>query len=186
MRKFMNQWGSTLIFWSFVITSVTGVLLFFRVRTSPNEQLHIWIGFLMIAGAATHIARNWRQFLDYFRKPRFYAGLALTLLISAWFSYPVLFGSEAAGEGRAGGPPGMRSLFAISAALAEEPLSMIATIAHTDSDTIIKKLGNMGIAAADANASLRDIAQASGKDSNEILASLLGGQLPADPGKPAR
>lgn len=181
MRKFWNEWGSTLIFWSFAITSVTGVLLFFRVHSPPNEQLHIWIGFLMIAGAATHIVRNWRQFLDYFRKPRFYAGLALTLLISAWFSYPVLFGAADGEQRPAGGPPGMRSMFAISAALIDEPLSTIAVIAHTDSDAIMATLGDMGMSATNANTSVEDVARSAGKDASEVLAALLGGEQPGAP-----
>jgi hypothetical protein len=75
-------------------------------------------------------------------------------------------------------------MFAISAALAEEPLSIIATIAHTDTDTLLARLGEMGLSTADAGASIQDIAQASGRNSSEILASLLGEQQSSAPSEP--
>jgi hypothetical protein len=171
MRQFVNKWGSTLIFASFVITSVTGVLLYFRVRASPIEELHIWIGFLMIAGALLHIARNWRQFLGYFRRPAFYAGLALTVLIGAWFSYPVLLGTETAGEG---GRPDMRSAFAISQAVAGAALSDLAPLAHTDANGLMAKLAGLGITVSDPTATLQSIADTAGKTPQELAAALLG------------
>ena len=159
MRQFVNKWGSTLIFASFVITSVTGVLLYFRVRASPIEELHIWIGFLMIAGALFHIARNWRQFLGYFRRPAFYAGLALTLVISALFSYPALMSTETAQGGR----PDMRAAFAISQAVSSAALSDLAPLAHTDANGLMAKLSAMGITVSDPTATLQSVADSAGK-----------------------
>lgn len=174
MRQFVNRWGSTFIFASFVITSVTGVLLFYRIHTPPTEELHIWIGFLMIAAAFFHIARNWRQFLAYFRKPAFYGALVVTLLIGGWFSYPVLFGSQSGGE-RAGGPPGVRSAMAIGRAIANAPLSDLAPLAHTDASGLMAKLSAMGIAASDPGATLQSVADSAGKNPQELAAALLGG-----------
>ncbi len=171
MRQFVNKWGSTLIFASFVITSVTGVLLYFHIRIGPTEALHIWIGFLMIAGAFFHIARNWRQFLGYFRRPAFYAGLALTGLISAWFSYPALMSTETAQGGR----PDMRAAFAISQAVSRAALSDFAPLAHTDANGLMAKLSAMGIAVSDPAATLQSVADTAGKSAQELAAALLGG-----------
>jgi hypothetical protein len=173
MRQFLNRWGSTFILASFVITSVTGVLLFYRIHTPPTEELHIWIGFLMIAGALFHIARNWRQFLGYFRRPAFYAALAVTLVISAWFSYPVLTGVQTAGTG---GPPGLRSAMAIGRAVANAPLSDLAPLAHTDANGLMARLSDMGVAASDPTATLQSIAASAGKNPQELAGALLGGE----------
>ncbi len=170
MRQFVNKWGSTLIFASFVITSVTGVLLYFRVRIAPVEELHIWIGFLMIAGAFFHIARNWRQFLGYFQRPAFYAGLALTLVISAWFAYPALMSTETA----QGGPPGLRSAMAIGRVVANASLSDLAPLAHTDANGIMAKLSEMGVTVSDPTATLQSVADTAGKSAQELAAALLG------------
>ncbi len=172
MRQFVNRWGSTLIFASFVITSVTGVLLYFRIHTPPTEALHIWIGFLMIAGALFHIARNWRQFLGYFRRPAFYAGLALTVVISGLFSYPVLFGTETASEG---GRPDMRAAFAISQAVSSASLSDLAPLAKTDASGLMAKLSEMGVTVSDPTATLQSVADSAGKTPQELAAALLGG-----------
>jgi hypothetical protein len=170
MRQFVNKWGSTLIFASFVITSVTGVLLYFRIHTPPTEALHIWIGFLMIAGAFFHIARNWRQFLGYFRRPAFYAGLALTLVISGLFSYPVLMSTETASGGR----PDMRAAFAISQAVSSAALSDLAPLAHTDANGLMAKLSAMGITVSDPAATLQSVADTAGRTPQELAAALLG------------
>ncbi len=172
MRQFVNRWGSTFIFASFVITSVTGVLLYFRIHTPPTEALHIWIGFLMIAGGLFHIVRNWRQFLGYFRRPAFYGGLLVTALISAWFSYPVMFGTQTASEG---GRPNLRSAIAISQAVASAPLADLAALAHTDADGLMAKLSDMGIAVSDPTATLQSLAAAAGRSPQELAAALLGG-----------
>jgi hypothetical protein len=181
MRQFVNRWGSTFILASFVVTSVTGILLYFRIHTPPTEELHIWIGFLMIAAVLFHVARNWRQFLGYFRRPAFYGGLAITAIISAYLSYPVLLGSETASEG---GPPGLRSAIAISRAVANASLSELAPLARTDADGLMARLAGMGIAVSDPTASLQSVADTAGKNPQELAAALLGG-APAGAGEGA-
>ena len=168
MRQFLNRWGSTLIVWSFLVTTVTGVLLFFHVHAGPTEVLHIWIGFLMVAAFVPHVARNWRAFLGYFRKTPTYVALALTVVISAALSYPALTGS-----GAQGGPPGVRSMAAISSAVTEAPISAIAPIIGTDAAGVIAKLYALGIDAAGPEATLKDVADAAGKSANDLLASLI-------------
>ncbi len=171
MRRFINKWGSTLIFASFVITSVTGVLLYFRIHTPPTEALHIWIGFLMIAGALFHIVRNWGQFLGYFRRPAFYGGLMVTALISAALAYPVLFGTEAAGEG---GRPNLRAAITISRVVANASLSDLAPLAKTDASGIMAKLSEMGVTVSDPAASLQSVADSAGKSPQDLAAALFG------------
>ena len=172
MRQVLARWGSTFIGWSFAITAVTGVLLFYRIHTPPNETLHIWIGFLMIAAFVPHVARNWRAFLAYFRKPPAYIALAITILISAVFAYPEMTGAREQG----GGPPGMRSMAAISQALAGAPLTALAPIAHTDTAGVMAKLSALGAPTTDPNATVNQLASGAGMNANDLLAGLLGQQ----------
>ena len=171
MRRFINKWGSTLIFASFVITAVTGVMLYFHVRVSPIEALHVWIGFLMIAGALFHVVRNWGQFLGYFRRPAFYGGLLVTALISAWLALPALTSTQTAEGGR----PSLRSAIAISRAVSSATLADLAPLARTDANGLMEKLSGMGIAVSDPTASLQSVADLAGKNPQELAASLLGG-----------
>ncbi len=164
MRQFVYRWGSTFIFASFVITAVTGVLLFAHIRTPPTEALHIWIGFLMIAAGLFHIVRNWRQFLGYFRRPAFYGALVVTALISGWFSYPVLLGTQTAEGGR----PNLRSAIAISQAVSSASLADLAPLAKTDANGLMAKLSGMGITVSDPAATLQSIAGSAGKNPQEL------------------
>lgn len=181
MRQFLSRWGSTLIYWSFAVTGVTGVLLFFHVRMSPVEELHIWIGFLMIAAFVPHIARNWRSFLGYFHKAPLYVALAVTIAISALFAYPALSGSDE----RAGGPPDMRAAFAITAAMSTASLEAIAPILRTDTDELIDRLEAAGAKVSDGAETLQSIAETSGQSVSVLLATLFsteqGGDAPATP-----
>ena len=172
MRQFVNRWGSTFIFASFVITSVTGVMLYFHVRAGSTEALHIWIGFLMIAAAFLHIARNWRQFLGYFRKPAFYGAVVATAMIGAWLSFPVMLGTQTASEG---GRPNLRSAITISQAVSGASLSDLAPLVHTDANGLMAKLSEMGVAASDPAATLQSVADSAGKSAQELAAALLGG-----------
>ena len=168
MRHVLARWGTPLIYWSFIITAVTGVLLYFRVHAGPTEVLHIWIGFLMIAALIPHIARNWKAFLTYFTKRPLYVALIVTLAISGAFAYPTLFGSEP----RAGGPPGLRSAMAVTAQLSAAELDALAPVLKTDSAGLVAKLAAAGVTVSDPGATLKSIAEANGRTANDLLAVL--------------
>ncbi len=172
MRAFINKWGSALIFVSFVVTAATGVLLYFRIRIGPIEELHIWIGFLMIAGALPHIVRNWHQFVGSFRRPAFYGGLALTAVLCIFLSLPTFLRGETAGES---GRPDIGSAIAISRAVANASLSDLAPLAKTDANGLIDKLSGMGVTVSDPGASLQSLAKSSGKSAEQMAAALIGG-----------
>lgn len=168
MRQFLNRWGSTLVFASFAITAATGVLLYFRIHVAPIEQLHIWIGFLLIAGVLLHVARNWHQALCYFRRPPVYAALALTAVICAYLAWPAVFGTASEA-----GRPDLRAAFIISRVVSNASLADLAPLAGTDADGLMTRLSDMGIAVSDPAASLPAIARAAGKTPQEIAAALL-------------
>ncbi len=173
MRHFLARWGTTLIYWSFFITAVTGVLLFYRIHTPPNEQLHTWIGWLMIIAFLFHLARNWRSFWTYFKKPPLYVALLVTLIISGYFAYPSLTGGN--GErGREGGRPDFRALTSVTTAMEHAALADLAPIAHTDTAGLMARLNALGVPATDANATLDDVATAAGKNTTTILGALFG------------
>lgn len=172
MRQFLARWGSTLIYWTFAITAVTGVMLYFRVRATPTEELHIWIGFLMLAAFVFHVARNWRAFLTYFRKPQLYAALGLTAVVSAYFFLPLFTGGTAEAEG---GPPNMRAMFGITETLSSATLAELAPVAHSDTTALTAKLASAGYVVTGADETVQAIAEAAGKQPTDVLATLLGG-----------
>lgn len=175
MRPFLARWGSTLIYWSFLITAVTGVLLFYRVRTPPNEQLHVWIGWLMIIAFLFHMMRNWRSFWTYFKKPPLYVALLLTLIISGFFAYPSMFGGGESGR-EGGGRPDFRTLTNVTNAITKASLSDIAPIMNTDAAGLMERLNKLGVPAADPKVNLDQAATSAGKDPTAILGELFGAQ----------
>lgn len=168
MRNWLNRWGTTFIYWSFFITTITGILLMMRMRAGPTEKLHIWIGFLMVAAFGLHSARNWRAFVSYFKKTPIWGAAIFTLIISALLSYPVLFGHAAQ---TSGGEP--HAMSAVSSIFANATLKELAPIADTNVVTIQARLQNADVMADDPDETIKQLAERTGQDANALLAIAL-------------
>lgn len=62
---FKKPWISPFMACSFLIIAVSGILMFFHVKTGALIILHEWIGLFFIVAAVLHIVLNWRAFLSY-------------------------------------------------------------------------------------------------------------------------
>lgn len=181
MRQFLIRWSTTLVFWTFVVTAVTGVLLYFRVHTPPTEVLHIWIGLLMVAAFVPHVVRNWKAFVGYFAKPPLYVVLVATVAVSGTFA--ALEGGRGGGQA---GPPGTRGPGAINTALLNAPLSALAPVLRTDAPALMARLDRLGAHADSPGATIGEAATASGKNPVGLLNAVLaergqGAELAAAP-----
>ncbi len=67
--KSLRKWATPLTIGSFLIMSVTGVLMFYHLESGLNKTVHEWAGWVMIAGASAHLLMNWRAFSTYFKRP---------------------------------------------------------------------------------------------------------------------
>ena len=101
LRKLLRL-GTPMVAAAFVITALTGVLLFFHLGERLFKQLHEWIGLAMIVGAIVHIASNWRAMVKTMRKPPQWVFAALALVTTAAFVVPQLSGDAGPGKGGKG------------------------------------------------------------------------------------
>jgi len=63
-----RSWITPLVIGSFVLLSVTGVLMFFHLESGLNKTAHQWLSWTMVGGVALHVALNLTAFKRYFRQ----------------------------------------------------------------------------------------------------------------------
>lgn len=155
----------------FVVSAVTGVLLFFHLGERLIKELHEWIGLAFVAAASLHVLRNRRALASHARQRTLWIAAALVLSAAAAFIVPALSAREGGGEGS------RRLLQAMMAA----PLEQVAPILSTTPTALSERLTAAGFTVAGPTASLRDIARASGRPPQELTAVLVAGLPPPAP-----
>ena len=68
---------------TFLVTGVTGVLMFYHLGGPYLRTAHDWLGMAFVVAAAFHVVRNWRALVKLMRKPRTQVVLLLVALITA-------------------------------------------------------------------------------------------------------
>lgn len=171
MRQTLAKWGTTFIIWFFPISAITGVMLFFKVGEQIVKTPHEWIGLVVVAAFLVHLIRNWRTFLNYFKKPPIYAALAVAVIVAGTVGYSSLTG-ERGGEGGPGGVD-MRAMIGIAQATVDAPVATIATIAGVEPAALVETLNASGIAVTDQTQSFSAVVTAAGKEPATVLSGLL-------------
>ena len=59
---------STLLMLFFTIVSITGIMMYFKIRIFSSEVLHIWLGFACVALVWLHVVKNWSAFSSYLKR----------------------------------------------------------------------------------------------------------------------
>ena len=158
----LKAWAGPLTMGTFVVMTVTGVLMFFHLNVGMVKLLHEWLSWLFVAGAVAHLAVNWGPFLAYWRKP-FAVGMMATLLVIGALALLPL-GS------RGSRPPFMAAL----RSLEQSSLSVVAQVAKRSPEAVMEELTKQGLRVRDATQTISAIATDNDKPSLEILACVLG------------
>ena len=161
MNQTLKSWATPLIIATFLISGVTGLLLFFHVEGGLVKPVHEWLSWALIAGALLHTAAHWRGFTNYFKKKPSLAFIAAGALVAVGsFTAPVKGGH---------GNPFMKA----GKALAAAPVGAVAPIANLTPAQAVEKLAQRGIRVADPSQTVKGIAAANGKKEAEVLEVLL-------------
>lgn len=63
----MRTWSTPLTIGSFILMSITGVLMFFDIVPGYLSFAHEWFSWAFVIGAGAHIAVNFRPFTKHLR-----------------------------------------------------------------------------------------------------------------------
>ncbi|MCI5121486.1 MAG: DUF4405 domain-containing protein, partial [Candidatus Electrothrix sp. AUS4] len=87
--KMTRDWITPITTGAFLLTAVTGVLLFFHVATGLNKEVHEWLSWVFLIGAVLHLALNFGPFKKYLtqRKGQVLMGSFVLLLALSFIPF---------------------------------------------------------------------------------------------------
>lgn len=166
MNLHLRAWATPAIIGSFLVMSVSGVLLFFHVEPPLTKVLHEWAGLVMVAGGLAHLWLNRRPFTHYFRRPAARAIMGAGAVVLGLTFLPLAPSAAPQGPG------------ALIAALSPATVTQLADIAGKTPEAVLADLSAAGFAAGDPQATVAEI----GGEGRARLAVLVAALAPATPG----
>ncbi|NTU68826.1 MAG: DUF4405 domain-containing protein [Chlorobiaceae bacterium] len=165
MGTSLKTWATPIAIGSFIISAVTGLLIFFDIEIGAIEPVHRWLSWLLLGGIGLHTLSNWKPFAAYFSRKPALAVMGLALVVTGASMLPV-FGEEEE-EGKRGGMAAVQALESAS-------LATVALVVKAPSGELIARLGSQGIKVDDPARSIAEIARMNGKEGRDVLGVVLG------------
>jgi hypothetical protein len=148
----------------FLVSSVSGVALFFHWMPNVFHSMHEWLSVTLLAPLVVlHVWRNRRPLVAYARRGAFYVPLALALAVAAPFAV----------AGMVSGGADHHSLMRSASLLTQTRLVDLAPVLKTTPDELLKALGERGVATPTLDDTLEGVATASGRNASEMLLSVM-------------
>ncbi len=161
----MREWATPVTIGAFLISGLTGVLIFFHINFGLIRGAHEWLSWFLVLGVIFHVWLNWKAFARYFSKRMGVGIMALFAVLTIISLIP--FGGSS-GPNRRGGPP-----FAKAAnALAEAPLTTVALVAKQEPADLLNKLKAQGLNVTSDQQTIKAIAESNKKNEMQILGML--------------
>jgi hypothetical protein len=158
-QKLKTQ-GTTYTVGLFLVSTVSGVFLFFHLGTSIFRGMHEWLSMLLIVPVALHVWKNWSSLMTYFKRKVIYIPLLLSLAGAIVFAYPALTGS-----GGGGGNP----LRATVRAMQNGTIQQVAPLYRLTPDALAGRLRAKGYTVASLDRTLAQVAEDSGREAGAGL-----------------
>lgn len=139
-----REWATPITASAFVLSAVTGVLMFFNADTGLNKLAHEWMSWALLSGVALHATANFTSLKHHLasRRGQILLGMFVLVLVLSFF-----------GPGGKKGPPGAAPM----RALLNAPLSTLSLVAHVSPEQMHERLAKLGIKADSDQQSLSDL-----------------------------
>ena len=141
-----RDWITPITTGAFLLTAVTGVLLFFHAATGLNKAVHEWLSWVFLTGAILHLVLNFESFKKHLTRRKGQALIGTFVLLLALSFVPFE-------EGHHHDSPFVPPI----KALARTPLSTLAQVAGTSPDQLRDRLSSEGITVASYQQSLSEL-----------------------------
>ena len=82
---FDRKWITPIMAGSILVSGLTGALMFFDIANDFQEEIHEWLGVVLMSGAILHILLNWQGLKKQLQTPRgkwIFGTFAALLLLS--------------------------------------------------------------------------------------------------------
>lgn len=152
----LREWATPLTIGSFVISAVTGVIIFFHIRIGLVRPAHEWLSWFLVLGGIFHIVTNWTAIIRYFSKPISSSIITGFIILSVLVFIPT-------SEKKA------RPLHLAGNALLDTTLQTVALVAKEEPDNLIEKLRKRGVLVKNSKQTVQEIAVQSNKPGKVLL-----------------
>lgn len=158
--KIQRNWVTPLTAGAFLLSAVTGVLIFFHVETGANKFVHEWLGWVLLVGAALHVLANFGGLKSHLATARGKWVIGVFVLALAASFIPLSGGDE---------PPFVQPIRALSQA----PLSTLAQVAQTTPENLRDRMVKQGLQPTSDQQSLSDLVGTDIKKQMHVLEKIL-------------
>lgn len=145
--KMTRDWITPVTTGAFLLTAVTGVLLFFHAATGLNKAVHEWLSWIFLAGAILHLALNFAPFKQYLSQRKGQVLMGSFVLLLALSFIPM--GKKGHHHDSPFVPP--------IKALSRTPLTTLAQVAGTSPEQLRERLSSEGIAVTSDQQSISEL-----------------------------
>lgn len=159
MHPTLRIWATPLVIGAFLISAVTGILMFFHIDIGLVHPAHEWLGWAMVAGVALHLMVNWRGFTRYFTQGAGRAVIALFAALTIGAMLPIGGGDSP----KASGGAVIRALHASS-------VDTVARVAKRSPQEVLDAMRASGLKADSTDQTIEALARANDKEPMEVLA----------------
>lgn len=140
-----RSWITPLVMGAFVLSAVTGVLMFFHLDSGLNKAAHEWLSWAMLGGVVLHAMLNLPAFKRYFSQ-------TTGLLVMGGFAL-ILGLSFVRPTGSSGEPPFAAPVHA----LAKAPLPVLAQVLGKTPEGLHSDLNKAGLPVDDEHQTLESL-----------------------------
>ena len=141
-----RPWITPVVIGAFLLSAVTGVLMFFHLDSGLNKTAHEWLSWAMVIGVTLHVLLNMPAFKRYFNQNTGRTIMGAFALVLALSFIP------------AGGSGGSEPGFAPPVrALAKAPITVLAQVAGTSTEEMKAKLQATGLTVTSDQQSVADL-----------------------------
>lgn len=161
MPSFVSRYATPLITGLFMVSLVSGIALFFHVGGATFHGMHEWLSMVLIVPFIAHIWKNWRPFVNYFKRWPMAIALALSVVVSIPFAIPSSSGST-------GGNP----LVAVAGAVQNAPVAAVAALYGKTPEDMMDALKSQGLTVTSPDQTLLEVASANDKSGRDVIFAL--------------
>lgn len=147
IKAALFRYGTPLTVGLFLVSTVSGVALFFHLGTNLFREMHEILSLVLLVPVVLHLWRNWPGFKNYFRRAAMRISLALCLIAAGAYVY--------AGWSK---PSGGNPAIALMGAAQKAPIAHLAPVLGLTADGAVKRLQDAGFGPLDANDTVAGLA----------------------------
>ena len=159
MPSIVSRYATPLISGLFFVSLVSGIALFFHFGSSYFHGMHEWLSVVLILPFVLHLWKNWRPFANYFKRGPMAVSLVASLAAALVFVVPVLTSDGT-------GAPPQRIVFDV---MQNGSIANLAPLFGHDGESMKTALAGKGLAVDSADRTVREVAEASGKDVFDVI-----------------